>query len=135
LSPGSVVVTGDYAQSVAGTYSVEIGGLQPGSDFDRTEIGGAATLNGTLAISLVNGFTPSVGDTFEIMTFGSRSGDFASFTGSDLGGDLTLACVVGPTRVVLQVVAAATPTPAPTATPTPSPAPTEAPSPTPTAPP
>lgn len=134
LSTGSVALTGTYAQSAAGTYAVELGGLQPGTGFDRTEVGGAATLNGALAVTLVNGFVPSAGDTFEIMTFASGSGDFTSFTGSDLGGGLVLTKVVSPTSVVLEVVAVATPTPTPSPTPTPTatPTPTEAPTPTPT---
>jgi len=53
------------------------------SEFDRLSISGSATLNGALNISLINGFVPNPGDSFQIMTFGSRSGTFTTI--NDLG--------------------------------------------------
>ena len=38
--------------------------------FDQLNITGAATLAGTLNVSLLGGFTPEVGDAFDIITFG-----------------------------------------------------------------
>jgi hypothetical protein len=35
---------------------------------------------------LINGYVPNPGDTFQIMTFGSRSGTFTTTNGLDLGG-------------------------------------------------
>ena len=58
--------------------------------------GGVATLNGTLTVTLANGYVPTSGDSFQIMTFASRSGDFttgpAGFTRNydDVNGILTL---------------------------------------------
>jgi hypothetical protein len=37
---------------------------------------GAATLGGTLNVSLINGFMPSIGDSFTILTHQSGSGTF-----------------------------------------------------------
>jgi len=42
-------------------------------------ITGQATLDGTLTV--INGFQPDSGDSFQIMTFGSRSGTFATING------------------------------------------------------
>lgn len=121
LSPGTIAISGAYHQSGSGTrYEVELGGTAPGT-FDRTVVDGPAFLSGTLAVTFVNGYVPVAGDTFEIMTFSSRSGDFATMTAGALGNGLGLQRVVGATNVVLQVVALSTPTATPTVTPTPTP--------------
>ena len=69
-----------------GSLNIEIGGLTAGTQYDRLAISGSATLNGSLNISLIGGFVPNPGDTFQIMTFGSRSGSFTTTNGLDLGG-------------------------------------------------
>ena len=75
LSPGQVNETGNYTQGASGAFTTEVGGLTVGTQYDRAAISGAATLAGTLNISLINGYEPNIGDMFTIMTFGSRSGD------------------------------------------------------------
>jgi hypothetical protein len=103
LSPGALSLTGAYSQTQAGTFSVEIGGTTV-SDFDRLTVSGAATFDGTLAASLIGGFTPNVGDTFQIMTFASRSGDFDQEQGFVLGGGLGFRKVLNATDLTLLVV-------------------------------
>ena len=49
---------------------------------------GEATLGGVLLINVINQYRPDVGDQFQIMTFGSRVGNFASMLGLDLGDGL-----------------------------------------------
>lgn len=88
LSPGLLQITGDYSQGNSGSLNVEIGGLTAGTQFDRLEVSGAATLAGTLHVSVVNDFTPSPADTFQILTFASRSGDFAVADGLVIGNGL-----------------------------------------------
>jgi hypothetical protein len=46
--------------------------------------------NGNLNISLVNGFTPSTGNTFKILVFNSRNGDFAAKNGLVISPSLSL---------------------------------------------
>src|SRR6185503_5962428 len=87
LSAGQLNQTGAYTQGASGSFNVEIGGLTVGTQYDRAAITGAATLAGTLNISLINGFEPNIGDTFTIMTFGSRSGDFTTVNGLTLPND------------------------------------------------
>ncbi len=77
-SPGILNITGTYTQTSTGALNIEIGGLTAGSQFDQVAISGLATLNGTLNISLINGFVPNPGDSFQIMTFASRSGGFSA---------------------------------------------------------
>ncbi len=49
---------------------------------------GLASLNGDLNISLVNGYTPTVGDTFNILTLGDRTGNLTAINAPNLGNGL-----------------------------------------------
>jgi len=55
------------------------------TQFGQLAVTGSATLDGTLNVSLLEGFTPQSGDHYQIMDFASRSGDFANKNGFDLG--------------------------------------------------
>ncbi|HXJ66377.1 MAG TPA: Calx-beta domain-containing protein, partial [Actinomycetota bacterium] len=85
LSPGILQGTGSYTQN-GGTLQIEIAGASPGSGYDRLSLGAGATLGGTLAIDTAAGFTPSVGDSFGILTASSVTGSFGSVTGGTLAG-------------------------------------------------
>jgi hypothetical protein len=61
-----------------------IGGLTAGTQYSRLSITGTATLAGTVHVSYVNGFTPSSGNTFALLTYASASGTFGSITGGSL---------------------------------------------------
>ena len=74
-SPGILTIDGNYQQDFNGTFLVEIGGTDPGTGFDKITAG-QASLGGILNIRLVNGFIPSVGQTFRILTADSVSGSF-----------------------------------------------------------
>jgi Metallo-peptidase family M12B Reprolysin-like len=99
-------ITGNYTQS-GGSLHVEIGGTGAGQ-FDRLNISGQANLNGWLEIVRSEGFNPAVGDSFRIMTFGSRSGNFLPITGLDLPGGKRFDVNVGLNDIVLTVKAKAT---------------------------
>ena len=43
-------------------------------------------LDSALNISMINGFTPMLGETFEVLTFGSRIGDSTTVNGLEVGG-------------------------------------------------
>lgn len=60
---------------------------------------GLEALDGTLNISLIGGFTPLLGQSIVILTFGSVSGDFANYTGFDIGGGLILVPSFEPPRL------------------------------------
>lgn len=51
-----------------------IGGPTPLTEFDPLSVTGAATLLGNIDISLINGFVPSGGNPFGVVTFASRVG-------------------------------------------------------------
>jgi hypothetical protein len=88
-SPGILSATANYSQSAGGHLPIQIGGTTVGTQYDRLAVTGNAGLNGTLALSTINGFTPSVGQTFTILSYtGTRTGTFSTVTGDNLGGGL-----------------------------------------------
>ena len=72
VSPGNSVgklsYIGNYNPSSTGVLDIELGGLSLGSEYDNLEVTGNAKLNGTLKISLVDGFIPVKGDSFIVLT-------------------------------------------------------------------
>jgi len=81
-SPG-IIQTDSYTQADDATVTFEIGGLTPGpgaevtdNGYDQINVTGTATLAGTLDIDLINSFTPEVGQSFELMTWGAVNGKF-----------------------------------------------------------
>jgi hypothetical protein len=99
---GTVSIEGDYTQTAGAALEIDIAGP---ADYGSLAVGGMATLTGALDVALLNGFTPTPGAMFTILTFGTRSGDFSTVNGllfsqteflvaSYLGDTLTL--VVGP---------------------------------------
>ena len=75
-----------------------------GTQFDQFNVSGAINLNGTLAITALNGFRPATGDTLIVMNFGSSSGAFASITGLDLGAGCSLQPILNETNLTLKAV-------------------------------
>ena len=90
---GPVTFEGTYSPGVAtasvqledllltptSTLLMDIGGMTPGSQYDVVNLSDEAALGGTLEVNLVNGFTPSVGDSFEIIN-GTTTGSFGGFS-------------------------------------------------------
>ena len=67
-SPGVSAFGAGYTMQEAGTYLVEINGLIQGTDYDWVDVTGAALLDGTVAIDLLDGFTPTATDYFDVLT-------------------------------------------------------------------
>ncbi len=88
VSPGTMTITSpyNYQQSSAGTLTIEIGGATPGAQYDQLVVGGAATLDGTIDVHLINGFVPKVGDTFQVLTCASLTGSFSGLAGQSPPG-------------------------------------------------
>ena len=98
VGPGSrLTVNGNFTQTAAGTFNEQIGGTPASNQFGQTTVTASATLAGAFNLALVNGFSPAVGQTFGVMSFGSESGGFTTFTG--LGPDFSES--LGPTSLDL----------------------------------
>jgi uncharacterized repeat protein (TIGR01451 family) len=109
FSPGCINISGNYTQGAGGSLNIEVGGATPCTQFDRLAVTGAATLDGALSATLINGFVPTAGQSFQVMTFASRAGTFATvngpFTTNFSANDLQLVgassvCVAPPANMV-----------------------------------
>ena len=93
-SPGLLRISGDFSQSDTGTLAMELAGTGDGS-FDQLQVGGAASLDGTLVIDPIEPYdgTARVGDEFVLIAAdGPVSGDFATVTTDpDYAYDTTVA--------------------------------------------
>jgi uncharacterized repeat protein (TIGR01451 family) len=83
LSPGTLNITSNYTQGAGGSLNIELGGTGAGQ-FDVLAMGGTASLNGTLNVISFGGFTPAVGDAFQVMTYTSASNDFTTKNGLNI---------------------------------------------------
>ena len=70
--------------------AVSLSGTAPGTGYGQIHFAGPVALNGTLSVSTNNGFLPSPGDTFQVLSYPSASGGFSCFSGLDLGSGLML---------------------------------------------
>jgi hypothetical protein len=83
----TIAITGNFTQAAAGTLTVNVGGTGSGQ-FGHVTVSQAATLAGTLNVAVVNGFTPSSGNQFTIITDASQSGTFGTLNLPPLDGGL-----------------------------------------------
>ncbi len=77
LSP-AILSVGNMDFSPTSTLVMELGGTTPGSGYDQLQSSGTLTLGGTLQISLLNGFVPSPGQSFEFLMADDLLGSFSS---------------------------------------------------------
>ncbi len=103
-SPGILNFIGDAIPGALSTANIEIGGLTAGTDHDRATVTGSFTANGTLNISVINNFTPQLGQTFTILTFASRTGEFSDTTGLSIDASLEFQLNWSATSLDLEVV-------------------------------
>jgi hypothetical protein len=82
---GTLAITGAYTQAAGGTLNLELGGTVSGQ-FDLVTVSGRATLDGTLNVSTLAGFALESGQSFKVLTYGSRVGDFAIKNGLTQNG-------------------------------------------------
>jgi len=105
LSSGEVQIAGDYVQTASETLNVAVGRFGSHDFGGSLTATGQAQLAGTLNLSLVDGYTPSVGHSFTILSYGSRVGQFATVNGQDLGGGRQLAVSYNANDLTVTVVA------------------------------
>lgn len=75
---GTLNVIGNLALGATSTLNIDLGGTGAGQS-DHVDITGNVTMGGTLNRSLINGYTPGLGDAIPFMTLvGSANGTFAT---------------------------------------------------------
>jgi Ca2+-binding RTX toxin-like protein len=86
---GRLTINGNYAETNSASINIQLGGSTAGTNFDQVDINGIATFDGTLNISLLNSFTPTLGSTFDVLTYDSLSLlSNLDFTGLDINSTL-----------------------------------------------
>ena len=82
LRPGNsaalVIFGGDVTYGMFAQLEMELGSTIRGTQYDAMNVGGNLAFDGTLNVSLYNGFQPQFGDMFDLFNWGSRSGTFDS---------------------------------------------------------
>ncbi|MCC7517779.1 MAG: hypothetical protein IT578_01190 [Verrucomicrobiae bacterium] len=88
-SPGLLTFTSNLTLLSSSVLNMELAGTNTAL-FDRITVGGAFAVDGTLNVSLIDGFTPQAGDTFKLFGFDVSliSGTFATTSFGALSGGL-----------------------------------------------
>jgi hypothetical protein len=103
VAAGRTMSATKFTQGTGGELAFDIAGTMA-TQFGKLAVTGTAALAGTLTVNLTNGFVPSLGNTFQIMTFASSTGSFGTFAGSDIAGPNRFAITTNPTNLTLTVV-------------------------------
>ena len=79
-SPGALAITGNLTMGPLGVVDIQIQapGLSAGTHYDLLTVSGLASLGGTLNITNLSGFVAPAGLNPQILSYGSRSGDFTA---------------------------------------------------------
>ncbi len=80
---GALSIVGRFASGPQATLAIEIGGSAVGQ-YDHIDVTGEVTADGTLAVSLVNSFSPTIGSIFTLISStGDIGGAFSQLTAPD----------------------------------------------------
>ena len=77
-SPAAVSLDGPVQFAATNTLKIELGGTTVGTQYDKVQVTGSLSLDGTLQVSLINSFTPVRGNKFDILDWSTLSGTFSS---------------------------------------------------------
>ena len=105
LIGGVLNVVSNFVAAPGSTCKVPLRGYSPGTDFGQLQAGDL-TLNGSLVAIFINGFAPTNGSAFLIVTNSLRHGQFASTALLPLAPNLLWRTSYQPTTVTLQVISA-----------------------------
>jgi hypothetical protein len=75
---GSITITGNVTLQPTSLLALDLGGLTRKTAYDCLTVSGAFTLGGNLNVTLLNGFTPLLGNTFDLFDSASTAGTFAA---------------------------------------------------------
>lgn len=90
----------DFTQEPSGKLVIEIAGTAPGR-CGFVDVHGHARLAGTLQAAILDGFTPTPGDSFPVMGFDSREGGFTSYEDMNVAPGVWLSPAWQANRLVL----------------------------------
>jgi hypothetical protein len=87
LTDNSLIVNGGYTQQAGATLAIGLASTTPGAH--QLQVTGGLSLDGTLDVSLLYGFTPHPGSLFDILDWGSLAGTFNTLQLPTLTGGLS----------------------------------------------
>lgn len=70
-SPGILTVGSNFTFSSTSTGLFELGGTGRGTQYDALVVDETLTLDGNIVVTLISGFNPSAGDSFDLLDWGS----------------------------------------------------------------
>jgi Secretion system C-terminal sorting domain len=112
-SPGKFTVTGNYTATNTAVHNIEIGAINL---FDTLSIeqdvsfaSGTAVINGTLNVSLLNGYIPSIGESYKIITYTAGSGNFSAINFPVLPPGMVWSVSYNATNITLNIIAGTLP--------------------------
>jgi hypothetical protein len=118
LDPSTLNITGNLTLTNSSVLNIGLSGTQSGQ-YDSIDVTGSAVLGGTLSLNLENGFTASVGDSFNFISAGGGiTGAFTNAGPIDVNGyvfdlantsnglGLQVAAVPEPAALALMVIGA-----------------------------
>jgi alpha-L-arabinofuranosidase len=99
----TVAASGTFTQTSSGTLDIQLGGPPASGLYGSLSSAGAATLAGTLEAALASGYSPAVTDGFNVVTYPSVTGAFATDQ-LPSGSSYSFAAAVNPNYVGLGAV-------------------------------
>ena len=79
IRSGILAANGGYTSSSNAVLNLALGGTTPATGFGQLKVAGSVTLNGGLSVDFLPGYTPTVNDTFSVLTAGTLNGAFVNF--------------------------------------------------------
>jgi hypothetical protein len=87
---GTIQLPNLYSETPSANLAVSLGGTTPGTQYGHIHFSSAPTFSGKFTVTTRNGFTPSPGNTFYVLSYPSASGNFIAMDGLDFGNGLRL---------------------------------------------
>jgi len=106
FSSGLINISGSLTLNGSSKLVFEIGGVTPGTQYDRLAVTGSAAIAGGLSVTAINNFDPANTDTFDILTANSRTGTFTNVALPALAGRRKFTLSYGAQMVRLSVATA-----------------------------
>lgn len=111
IEAGIVSAGGGFTSSSGALLNCAIGGTSAGTNYGQLQVSGTVALAGGLSVNLINGFTPATNNSFTVLTAGTRTGTFSSF--SYPSNQVVMQVSNAANAVVVQTIGVVPPPPAP----------------------
>jgi hypothetical protein len=90
-TPGELTITGNLTEEATAAINVKlIGSATPGSSYDQIVVDGTCSVAGTISVSELDNYVPAKGNSYQIISCTSTTGDFKSRNGYQLTGTTAL---------------------------------------------